>query len=205
MNLKPPFEYMGDAAHWGASDLYPGFSNKLLRALRINHGWQTGWHGVKKEIESLRIALLLEGDRGGPGIVCEVSVSNDFDEAGYGRVVIGRATDLGAVKNALADACELAYKDQADNSVVELWCIHATVDGRCTSWVETYLADRTGKLTRPPGDNGFRWGFQGEADDTQLPSGTRRQIEERIRSGQAGVYRVGSYVVWLADNRGVGR
>lgn len=62
-----------DWGSWGIGDFYPGNEKKLKDAIESGEDFDTGWHGFKKEVQSMRI----EKDHRG----IEVSVHAEMDDA----------------------------------------------------------------------------------------------------------------------------
>ena len=189
----PAFRECFDGAKWGVSDFYDRTYDGLIAALQSGDAFDTGWYGVKKEIESGRVYRPVAAPDG-MDIICEVSVSNDFDTEGYGSVVVNvvpyEDTEelFRRVCEALDAARDEARENQRDNEPVEMWSIH----DKNGAWVETYLRDVSGfGYDEPPGDNYHRWGFQGYS---VIPRPIRRALESGIYNGESPVV-VGEFTV----------
>ncbi len=175
----------GSGAHRGVSDFYDAFKSELVRALRSGQDFDTGWYGVKHEIESGRIW------RRGDELGADVSVSDDFDCEGTGSVVIKVPSDIDlatnvddavdAIVDALDSAQDLAGESQLDNTTVGMYCV-----GKDGGWQFTFLTDLAGDgADAPPGDAYHRWGWQEvDTDDDQdlsaIPDGVPADIAKAI-------------------------
>jgi len=180
-----------DGAKWGVSDFYEQNEAALLTALRSGEAFDTGWYGVKKEIESGRVYRPFAAPEG-MTIYVEASCSDDFDTEGHGEgevevIPYEDTADLfDRICKALNKACDSAHENRHENSEVILWSIH-TEEG----WVETYLQDNSSwGAEKPPGDAYHRWGFQGES---VIPKPIRNQIEHKIYCGQKDEIAVGKW------------
>jgi len=150
------FNHRGDGAKWSVSDFYEDFESELIRALSSGLDFDTGFYGVKKEIESGRI------ERRGDTIFVTVSVSDDFDCEGVGEVSFP-AIDLtvDAVKAALDEALDAARENQRDNEVAALYLVGKDQGPGMSPWSFTFLRDMSGyDFESPPGDSYHRWGWQ---------------------------------------------
>ena len=168
----------GDGSHRGLDDWYEEKEAALRSALASGRDFTTGWYGSKHEIASACIT------RRGGEILCEASVSNDFDTSGSGAVTIPvrRGTKveriIERIRAALSQAWEKAEDDQEANETVELWSVHDS-KGR---WVETYLRDiGSWPSDRPSGDNYHKWGWQGEGRVTKK---ARELFEDFVSSNR---------------------
>lgn len=152
------FNRRGDGAKWSVSDFYEAFESELIRALSSGLDFDTGFYGVKKEIESGRI------ERRGDTIFVTVSVSDDFDCEGIGEATCLAAdltTSLDALHRALDAAEESARENQRDNEVVALYLVGKDQGPGMSPWSFTFLRDMSGHgFDSPPGDSYHRWGWQ---------------------------------------------
>lgn len=161
----------GDGAHCGLADWYPDIEKGIQDALRRGKRarWTTGWYSSKKEIAS---ACITHDDG---KIVIEVSVSDDFDTGGCSEVTIPHTVKLRKIEEAIWSAWELAEENQKDNRLYVGFSILNSDGG----WSETYIRPRgfgVG-LSRPPGDNYHKWGFQGEC---KIPKAIKEMLEQWI-------------------------
>jgi hypothetical protein len=150
-----------DGAKWGVSDFYDEARESLLQVLRSGEDFDTGWYGVKKEIQSGRV--FREGDT----IYCEASCSDDFDTEGFGRQWISAESTpeslLEAIVQALDRASDDAEQDLNDNEVYRGWSVgQVGEDGGRKNWLYTYIQP-VGEgefMDEPPGDNYAHWGWE---------------------------------------------
>jgi hypothetical protein len=181
----------GSGAHRGVGDFYDSFKSELVRALTSGQDFDTGWYGVKHEIESGRIW------RSGNSFGAEVSVSDDFDCGGTGLVEIPVPADLAtniegavdAIVEALDSARDLAEESQLDNNTVGMYCVAKDggwQSGKDGGWQFTYLVDLGGDGSgSPPGDAYHRWGWQevdteDDQDQSAIPEGVPADIAKAI-------------------------
>ena len=167
-----------DGAKWGVSDFYEEAQESLLQALRSGEDFDTGWYGVKKEIQSGRVF------RKGNTIYCEASCSDDFDTEGFGRVWIEIAEDARAeytledIVIALDAASEEAEQDRKDNEVYRGWSVgQVDEDGSRRDWWYTYIqpVGIGGEWDSPPGDNYHWWGWDDQTPDEWLEEWERTE------------------------------
>ena len=166
----------------------------LLAALQSGDAFDTGWYGVKKEIESGRVYRPLPAPEG-MMVYVEASCSDDFDTDGNGEATVEvipyEDTEdlLDRICEALDRAAEDAQANRRDNNPVEMWSIHD--ETRSGAWVETYLRDVSGfGSAEPPGDNYRNWGFQGESI---IPNPIRNKLEAAIYGADGDEVVVGKY------------
>jgi hypothetical protein len=155
-----------DGAKWGVSDFYEEAQESLLQALRSGEDFDTGWYGVKKEIQSGRVF------REGNTIYCEASCSDDFDTEGFGRVWIEIGPEDTNVEYTLQDivialdaASEEAEQDRKDNEFYRGWSVgQVNEDGSRKNWLYTYIqpVGIAEEWDEPPGDNYANWGWDDE-------------------------------------------
>lgn len=197
------FELNG--AKWGVSDFYEEAQEALLQALRSGEDFDTGWYGVKKEIQSGRVF------REGNTIYCEASCSDDFDTEGFGRVWIEVVEDQRAeytledIVLALDAASEEAERNRKENEVYRGWIVgQVDEDGSRRNWLYTYIqpVGIGGEWDEPPGDNYFHWGWEDQDLEEEclaeewaevngqkypaLPEEVRRAFEEFIYTAPCG-------------------
>jgi len=158
----------GDGAHCGLSDWYPEQEAALKAAIESGEDFTTGWYGSKKELASARIT------KSGGELIVSVSVCNDFDIEGLGRVEYDFYPDIEVVRRAIDEAWEEADKDQENNNWVAMYAI--LHKGKC---VDIFLADMSvdGLQSEPPGDCYQEWGWQEEAE---IPDDIKRELERLI-------------------------
>lgn len=176
-----------DGAHRGVSDFYSDYAEQIQEALDDGEDFTTGWYSSKHAIASGRVT------RKDGMIVCQVSVSNDFDEMGSEGIVIENTTELKRVQEALEKALDGAYEDQKDNATVTMYSIH---DDR-GRWIETYLIDANPYATGreyPPGDYYHQWGWQYEKD---IPEDIKRELKDGMHRLEETV-NAGGYEAQLA-------
>jgi len=173
------FSYTGsDGAHWCASQPYEDFVVALRAALNSCSDFDTGWLGVKKEIQSFRIS------RFGTNLKVEVSCSDDFDTEGLADKLLPLSASLDDIRLALAHCVQEADQDRNENTPVILYTI-----GRDNDWTYTYLQDASEfDLETPPGDYYHRWGWQEvELDDdgnetTDYPAELGESFADRLEA-----------------------
>lgn len=167
-----------DGAKWGPSDFYSANEEALRRALADGSDFDTGWYGVKKEVQSARVS------RQGSAITCRVSCSDDFDTAGRGEVQFETspsetvATVFERIVTALNEAGDLADADRAANALYCGFSVGPSHDGETLdAALYTYLVARGEgcELDRPPGDYYWEWGWHddGGADSQRIPESVR--------------------------------
>lgn len=174
--------WKGDGAKWGVSDLYDGFAEELGRALAAGADFDTGWWGVKKEIQSGRIR------RAGSVLYVEASCSDDFDTEATGQVQIEAAgATVESIKDALDRALDEALAAQRDNTPVAMYVVGRD-NGTASPWGLTYLRDVSGHgFAQPPGDYYHRWGWQEVEEGDETPAeiaGVAARIEASIYAGE---------------------
>lgn len=207
MNMKttentPTFDFKnrrGDGAKWGVTDFYEEFEEELVCALFSGLNFDTGYYGVKKEIESGRVF------RRGDTIHVEVSCSDDFDTEGHGAASFP-ASDLTApgigelgmndkeralarVRAALDEALDDAYANKRDNKVVALYTIGKDKGPKQSGWAFTFLRNVSNYdlSDSPPGDYYHRWGWQevgtdDDSDQTACPSEIGAEVAAKIET-----------------------
>lgn len=187
----------GDGSHWGLTDLYPEKEAALKAALESGEPFDTGWYGSKKEIASGRVHAHIISD--GRQIVCEASVSDDFDTPGNGESIAEAAT-LEAVYAAIGRAWDEATGDQKNNqeymgyalfhwtTKIPEWRRGENVYPRETrkryrrkqaQCLDYYIANVSG-LEFPPGDNYHFWGWQNDCHDEPNEAEGLRCVEVGI-------------------------
>lgn len=165
-----------DGAKWGISDWYDDAEKAIREALDKAgdiYPWTTGWYASKKEVVSGCITSQ-DGK-----ILCQASVSDDFDAEGRGEIEIDWTDDLDIIREALDKAYGLAKENMMENRELAAYAIISPKN----SWVETYLTDQSDFAAEtPPGEHYNQWGFQGEADEESLPTATAKRIEAHLDS-----------------------
>ena len=99
----------GDGAHWGLTDWYPEKEAALRAAFESGEPFDTGWYGSKKEIASARIRM----ENG--TLKIEVSVSDDDDTEGHGRVERALPCTMDDIAADIDKAWGAAIENQKDN------------------------------------------------------------------------------------------
>jgi hypothetical protein len=167
------FDCSGDGASWGPSSWYIDFEEKLRAAIESGDKFDTGYVGVKKEIQSFRIHTK------DSGFVCEVSCSDDFDTEGKGEVFLTRegTTEeiMDKIRSALDSASNEADEDRKANERYRGFAIPKN-----GHWIETFIQDTGGYgdiSDSPPGDCYQRWGWQADA---AVPKPVRQAMEKWI-------------------------
>lgn len=172
--------FRGDGAKWDVSDFYEEPKDAIVAALQSGEDFDTGWYGVKKEIQSGHV------QRKGSEITCEASVSNDFDESFRGESSFKIQKGIPAmylIIDHLKKALEEAEKNQNENTSVAGFNIYK--NGKHFG---VYLADVSDygheDDDSPPGDNYEKWGFQGEEgvdpDEEGLTLKSARRYQEDV-------------------------
>lgn len=148
----------GDGSHCGISDLYPERQKLVEAALASGLPFDTGWYASKKEICSGRIYS------DGKTVVCEVSVSDDFDAQGRGEAIAtpeenDAPVTFADVVRALDDALDRASDDKRDNEPYAGFSVFTS-----KGWVETLILPKGygAEMDAPPGDYYSKWEWQGE-------------------------------------------
>ena len=192
----------GDGAHWGLTDLYPEYLERVLNVLKSSEDFDTGWYASKKEILSGRIIR-----RSGAYIV-SASVSDDFDTEGVGHVQfrsshVAKPLIWQHICDQLNRAWELAIEDQKDNALYVGYSIGEAQEGEPPTrknWIWSYIAPRGFgiELFEPPGDNYHSWGWDygginEEAD--KLTEEERDGMEEWIAKGGGEAKKFGRWVI----------
>lgn len=181
-------DIVGDGAHRGLGDWYPGVEAQIRLALEGKESFTTGWYGSKHEIASAKITYLADQEE----ILVEVSVSDDFDTNGLGDKIIPHTADLDTLRIAISEAWDEAIESQKDNREYAMWMVQK--DGQ---WIETYLVDTSDfRSDCPPGDNYHQWGWQEEAT---IPADVKAKIEEGIHSFETEIS-FKNYVAVLSDS-----
>ena len=178
----------GDGAKWGISDFYEDKEEALRGALAAGTDFTTGWFASKKEIASGKVS------RCGKIVLCEASVSDDFDCEGHGsvEVPVGRK-GVDRLFEAIVEALDQAYgqagEDQKDNSQVRLWAVR-----NAKAWVETYLENTgDGCFERPPGDNYHAWGWQN--DGGKVPKKVKLAFEDWLGTTNDDTFTSGKWTI----------
>ena len=190
----------GNGSHWDITELYDDSEYKLELALQSKVAFTTGWYSVKKEIQSGRISRFFRD--GKQAIICEASVSNDFDEQGLGSIcfeanLISEDPELEevmdvtrAIRSHLGEALEEAYQNQLDNKQVVLYAVlEIFEDGdmgvKESNWIESYVKDISPDELddSPPGDFYHQWGWQGES--SSIPQEVLDKLENHIHSARS--------------------
>ena len=206
-----------DGAHWGLSDWYPEKEKALVRALKSDKPFDTGWYSSKKEIASGRISSV------NGTVQVEVSVSDDFDTEGYGSATAKR--DLESVREAIEQAWNEANSNQKDNRVYAGYAlIHWSTKipdwrrspnvfpqetrkryGKKQPQCLDYYIVNMGEFDSPPGDNYYHWGWQEDPDDESemagatcnpefgVPRKTIEKFEDFAQSLKSGSLRIGDW------------
>jgi len=181
------FEYKGwDGAKWGTSDFYEDFEIALQKSIDSGEDFDTGWWGVKKEIQTFRIARNVDSLL--DAVMVQVSVSDDFDTEGFGETTVypldlPKETKLiDAIKKALDAALDEAEENRKMNQVYEGFTV-----GRDGQWEETFILQLDGEYEYPPGDEYHWWGWQAfdpndrqEDEEHIVPENIRKAMEEWI-------------------------
>lgn len=183
----------GDGAKWGPGDWYDDFRAELVRALKTGKDFDTGWYGVKKEIQSARIR------RDGSKLWVEVSVSNDFDITGQSEgwmdlsphdLSSDASTErcLDAFTEEIDKTLLAAEDDQKDNDFIGMFVVGKDQGPGMSPWQLTFLVDFSGHgFDVPPGDSYHRWGWQEvETDDDldmeAIPRELDKETADQIRN-----------------------
>ena len=183
----------GDGAKWGPGDWYDDFREELVRALKSGEDFDTGWYGVKKEIQSARIW------RDGRKLCVQVSVSNDFDIEGTcdgwldlsGRLLVTEQhveDFLEDFKEEIDKTLAAAEDNQKDNDFIGMFLIGKDQGPGMSPWTLTFLVDWSGHgFDSPPGDSYHRWGWQEvETDDDldmeAIPKELDKETADQIRN-----------------------
>lgn len=161
-----------DGAHWGLTDWYPALETAIQEALNAGitaKPWTTDWYSSKKEIASACISF------DGTNLLVEASVSDDFDTPGIGRVQYPFSTDIEEVRDAVAEAYDMAEDRRVDNEMYAGFSV-----GRGGAWEYTYLLPINGgeMLDGPPGDCYHRWGWQEDDDEMEIPKKIKQKCEK---------------------------
>ena len=186
-----------DGAKWGVGDFYDDFEAELVRALREEIVFDTGWYSVKKEIQSAHIW------RVGGRLHVEVSVSNDFDEEATmdGHLVLPEFfQNPEAIDEAAIDSVLTALKAELDKTLaaaeemrdgqsgIRMFIIGQDQGPGMFPWQYTFLLDTSlHGADVPSGDNYHRWGWQEvETDDDQdasaFPTEMPRETADKIKA-----------------------
>lgn len=190
-------EFSNAGTKWGPTDFYDHVRAALADAFASGLDFETHWLGCKKEILSSRVT------RVGNLVTVEVSVSDDLDTPGMGRVSFGvtsRTTSdkfFERIESAGADAHQAAEEEQRGNRGYRGYRVGRILDGRRDhAWEFTYLVSTDGQ-DYPAGDNYRRWGWQ-EAPDTAddfdltahpeaIPPDVAAKLAEGMIAGEATV------------------
>lgn len=202
--MRDLFEGLGgNGAHWGLTDLYPDYLERVLKAVKDARDFDTGWYASKKEIVSGRIVR-----RDGTYYV-SVSVSDDFDTEGLGVVQFRYPRHVHKnqiwqhISDRINEAWNLAIEDQRSNAVYAGYSIGEADDSdppQSKNWIWSYIqpVGYGYELDSPPGDNYHSWGWQygginEEAD--KLTEEERTGMEEWIENGGGEAKKFGRWVI----------
>jgi hypothetical protein len=176
-----------DGAKWGVSDFYDEARESLLEALKSGEDFDTGYYGVKKEIQTGRVYRL------GTTIYCEAWCSDDFDTEGHGDYEITVFDDdtaeqlLEQIENGLEHAADGAESDRKDNQVYQGWAVgRVAEDGSRKDYWYTYIqpVGDGSYMDYPPGDNYHWWGWDDqdpeEDRDYHIPRTGEDQVEFNV-------------------------
>lgn len=188
------FNYRGgDGAKWGPGDWYGDFHAELIRALKSGEDFDTGWYGVKKEIQSARIW------REGRKLCVEVSVSNDFDISGQSKGWIDLSRHI-LLTDRQAEECLEIFKEEIDktiaaaedvqkgNDFVGMFLVGEDRGPGLSPWHLTFIVDFSGRnYETPPGESYRRWGWQEVSTDDvhdmeAFPRELSKETADKIRN-----------------------
>jgi hypothetical protein len=184
------------AAKWGVSDFYDEPREGLLIALGSGSDFDTGWYGVKKEIQQGRVV------RSDETIFVSARVTDDLDQEGEAvrRINIPEKLDeimrsgvpfgewmLTEIVSQLDEACDDAERDQKENSIYIGWAIGPVApDGNIARWLYSYIQPTGDGYMHdaPPGDYYDNWGWEDcrGTDDEEIPARTKEVFEAFIQS-----------------------
>lgn len=193
------FSKGADGSHWGLSDIYPDKLAALEKALASGEPFDTGWYSSKKHIASARIS-----SKDGLTVTVEVSVSDDFDTEGLGRVAASAPTSFKEVAIAIDKAWDEASDNKKANEVYAGYSLirwsteipewrrakhiypnetrkrYGRKQPQC---VDYYIVNATGQFDSPPGDNYHFWGWQNdhapEIVENSVDLGNGEKLERR--------------------------
>ncbi|PNV83812.1 MAG: hypothetical protein C0610_16665 [Desulfobacteraceae bacterium] len=190
----------GDGAHCGLTDLYPNYTEALMKAIKTHGDFDTGWYASKKEIASGRIVR-----RDGLYIV-SASVSDDFDTEGLGVVQFKFPSHVNVIEEInkrLNEAWDLADEDRKENAVYAGYSIGKAADTdevKRFNWIWSYIQP-VGigvEFYEPPGDCYHSWGWEYggiNKEDDKLTTEEREGMEEWIENGGGEPAKFGRWVI----------